>query len=95
MATCQNSSIPIPLTDHSGMSMKPTKHYLIHVYNDGDFKCFLKSIPADKAKTAKQALKIMKDAAYKDIVAGHYYYYNLLEQKTTTLVTYPNTETSK
>jgi len=75
--------------------MKPIKHYLVHVYNDGEFNSLLKSVPADKAKTAKQALKIMKDAAYKDIVAGHYYYYNLIEQKMTTILTYPNKETSK
>ena len=75
--------------------MKPTKHYLIHVYNDKDFNAFLKSVPTDKAKTAKQALKIMKDAAYKDIVAGQYYYYNLIEQKMTTLLTYPSTETTE
>jgi hypothetical protein len=75
--------------------MKPIKNYLIHVYNDGDFNTFLKSVPADKAKTAKQALKIMKDAAYHDIIKGHYYFYNLIEQKMTTLVTYPSTETSE
>ena len=75
--------------------MKPIKNYLIHVYNDGDINTFLKSVPADKAKTAKQALKIMKDAAYNDIIKGHYYFYNLIEQKMTTLVTYPSTETSE
>jgi len=75
--------------------MKPTKNYLIHVYQDVDMLKYLKSIDTKQAKTAKQALKIMKDEAYNDIVAGRYYYYNLLEQKTTTLLTYPSTEKTK
>lgn len=74
--------------------MKPSKHYLIHVYEDSASLVYLRSVP-NKAKTAKQARKIMNDEAYKDIVNGKYYFYNLLEQTTKTLEVYPSTQKTK
>jgi hypothetical protein len=63
-------------------------HYLIHVYNDKDLKVFLKCPPC-RSTNRKEALKIMKEYAYEDIVKGQYYFYELIEQKMTSLEIYP------
>lgn len=64
-------------------------HYLIHVFEDKDLNVFLKCPPC-RAKDRKEAHKIMKNYAYEDIVKGQYYFYELIEQKMTSLETYPN-----
>lgn len=64
------------------MNSAPTKHYLIHAYEDGDFKKYLHSIP-NQAKDRKQAIRIMNEAKHKDLTQGRYYFYLVTEQKNT------------
>jgi hypothetical protein len=68
------------------------KHYLIHVYQDKELLVHLKSIPTNGEQKLKKVAKIMKDAAYEDIVKGKYYFYNIVEQTTKSIEVYPSQE---
>jgi hypothetical protein len=68
-----------------------SKSYMIHVYQDRDFKIYLRYVPCE-ATTRKKAVKIMMEAAHKDIVRGQYYFYQVVEQNMKYLDTYPSTE---
>ena len=68
------------------------KHYLIHVYEDKDLLVHIKSIPTKGEQKLKSVAKIMKDAAYEDIVHGRYYFYNIVEQTTKSIEVYPSQE---
>ncbi len=72
--------------------MKTNKNYLIHVFNDKDLLIHIKSIPTNGEKKLKKVMKIMKDAAYKDIIEGRYYFYNIVEQTTKSIEVYPSQE---
>lgn len=72
--------------------MKPSKHYLIHVYQDKDLLVHLKSIPTNGENKLKKVTKIMKDAAYEDIIQGRYYFYNIVEQTFKSIEVYPSQE---
>jgi hypothetical protein len=64
------------------MNTAPSKHYLIDVYHDMEFKKYLYGIP-NKAKNRKQAIKIMNDEKHKDLTQGRYFFYLVTEQKNT------------
>ena len=64
-------------------------HYLIHIFEDKDLNVFLKCPPC-RSNNRKDALKVMKEYAYDDIIKGNYYFYELIEQKMTSVEIYPN-----
>ena len=63
--------------------------YLIHVYEDKGLNVFLKCPPC-RSNNRKDALKVLKEYAYHDIVKGQYYFYELIEQKMTSVEIYPS-----
>jgi hypothetical protein len=73
--------------------MKDNTHYLIHVYQDGELMKHIRSVGND-CKTKKDAVKLMKDEAHRDIVRGRYYFYHVQQQKMETIEVYPSQETT-
>jgi hypothetical protein len=67
---------------------RDSTRYLIHVYEDKGLNVFLKCPPC-RSNNRKDALKVMKEYAYQDIVKGHYHFYELIEQKMTSISIYP------
>ena len=75
------------------MKNKDNTHYLIHVYQDRELMKHIRSVGND-CKTKKDAVKLMKDEAHRDIVRGHYYFYHVQQQRMETIEVYPSQETT-
>ena len=72
------------------MKTKHKPHYLLHVYGDKDYLKHIKSTAVRQTK--KLAKKDMMELACLHLTQGLYYFYELVEQKTTTIETYPSNQ---